>query len=113
MLALLALGLTLAACSITGVPLNPPSVTVPSIQVPTFSAPSIGLTPPAIGLTLTIGQGSAPMATPAVPAPAVSDQAIKWLIYGLVALLIIILVVAAFARLLRRTDTPHGDHHDM
>ncbi len=105
-LALLALGLTLAACSITGVPLNPPSVAVPSIQVPTFSAPSIGL-------TLTIGQGSAPMATPVVPAPAVSDQAIKWLIYGLVALLIIILVVAAFARLLRRTDTPHGDHHDM
>lgn len=104
-LALLALGLALMACSVTGVPFNPPSVTVPSIQVPTIN-------PPAIGLTLSVGGGSAPMATPAVPAPAVSDQAIKWLIYGLVALLVIVLVVAAFARLLRRTDTPHEDHRD-
>ncbi len=113
-------------CLASQVPLNLPSVRVPSIptlppvSVPNVSGPSITLPTlavptlnvPGIGLTLVNGAVNTPAPTgtsiPAVPVTgnSIGSQILAWIIYGLLALVGIVIVIALFARAMRRPEGP-------
>ena len=120
--ALLVLGLALTACGVPSVTV--PTFTVPTFTVPTFTVPTLtvptinppAINPPAIGLTLAIGGGNAPGAgatpMPSIPVTGGPDIA-QWIIYGLVALVTIVLVIVMFSRFMHRADRPGENKPDV
>ncbi len=122
----IAISVFLVGCLASQVPLNLPSMRVPSvptlpaISAPTVSGPSITLptvvvptlSVPGIGLTLVNGTVNTPVPTqtsiPAVPVTGngPGSQILAWVIYGLLALIGIVVVIALFARALRRPEGP-------
>lgn len=122
----IATALFLIGCFATGIPLKLPSVSgpavpsIPAIVVPTVSVPSVTLPTvvmptigvPAMGLTALNGIVSTPAPTAtAVPAVPVTGsnfggEILKWILYGLLALIGIAVVVALFARALKHPEGP-------
>ncbi len=122
----IATALFLIGCVASQLPVSIPAVRVPSvptlspITLPTVSAPPIGLTAlpiptisvPGIGLTLVNGVVNTPVPTmtsiPAVPVTGnqLGSQILAWVIYGLLALVGIVVVIALFARAMRHTEGP-------
>ncbi len=122
----IATALLLIGCLASQVPFSLPSVRVPSvptlpaisvptvsgpaITLPTFSVPTISV--PGIGLTVVNGVVNTPVPTqtsiPAVPVTGntLGSQILAWVIYGLLALVGIVAVIALFARALRHTNGP-------